>query len=188
MDVFYTAPSICLIGPDFDLMWYIGWTKIIGHTIAVIVILCYMRWFQGWRCRTSVIIGITFRIYSSLTDIVIGKRWNASVGFSDKSVYLLGDAMVSPAASTFVQLALILATTRALIKGKETFTQSVVASLQAMGQSMSRIAGIALIHTMSVKADLSTGQCNYDNYVPLLIFAHIISPSVLYPLAFIVLK
>lgn len=188
MDVFYTAPAPCLIGPDFDLMFYIGWTRIIGHTIAVIVIVVFTKWFQHWNCRHVVIVGISFRIYSSVTDIIIGKRWNVEAGISDKSCYVLGDAMISPAASMFVQLALILATTSALTKGKETLTQSIVASLQALGQSVSRIVGITLIYTMNVTGDLKTGVCNYDNYVPLLIVAHVIVPCFLFPLAFTVLR
>lgn len=138
MDVFYTAPEACLFGPNFDLMFYVGWTRIIAHMIAVIVIAVYTRYLQNWSCREAILTGVTFRICSALTDIIIGKRWNISVGVSDQSSYLLGDAMISPAASTFIQLALVLATTKALIKGKETLTQAVVASLQAMGYSVSK--------------------------------------------------
>lgn len=188
MDVFYTAPAPCLYGPDFDLMFYIGWTRIIGHTIAVVVIVVYTQWFQKWSPRSAIMMGISFRVYSSLTDIVIGKRWNVSVGISDASCYILGDAMISPAASTFVQLALILATTKALVRGKETLTQAIVTSLQAMGQSVSGIVGITLIHTFKVTADLQTNACDYDNYVPLLIVAHVVVPAFLFPLAFMTLN
>ena len=138
MDVFYTAPEACLFGPNFDLMFYVGWTRILAHVIAVVVICVYTRYMQNWNFREAILVGVTFRICSALTDIIIGKRWNIKAGISDQSSYLLGDAMISPAASTFVQLALVLATTKALIKGKETLTQAVVASLQAMGYSVSK--------------------------------------------------
>lgn len=127
------------------------------------------------------------RIYSSVTDIAIAKRWNLAIGIPDKSFYLFGVSMISPAVSTFVQLALVLATTQSLVKGKETLTLSVVTSLQSMGKVVSRIVGMMLIHAFQVEANLATGQCNYDNYVNLLIVAHILVPMALYPIAYTIL-
>ena len=86
MDVFYTAPDVCIVdGPGFGLLLYTSWTKIIAHVIAAMAMLGYMRWVTQWRCRTAVISGVTLRIFSSITDVIIAKRWNKSaVGIDDK--------------------------------------------------------------------------------------------------------
>lgn len=57
MDVFYTAPDVCLIGPDFDLMFYIGWTKIAACIVSLIVLAVYTLWFQGLSCRMAILTG-----------------------------------------------------------------------------------------------------------------------------------
>jgi len=151
--------------------------------------MAYMRWVSGWRCRTAVITGITLRIFSSITDVMIAKRWNKTVfDLNDKPSYILGDAMLSPTGSTIIQISLVIASTAALIKGREAVTQAVISALQFMGQTVSRIFGMVLIQALGVTANLTTGNCNYDKYPQLLIVAHMVIPMFLYPLAFALLR
>ena len=95
--------------------------------------------------------------------------------------------MLSPAAATFIQISLVIVSTSVLIKGREVLTQAVISALAAMGQTMSRIFGMVLIHALGVTANMQTGNCNYDNYPELLIISHMVIPMFLYPLAFALL-
>jgi len=195
-DTFYTAPEICIAGgPNLGLLWYIAWTRTFAYTISLLLMVVYMRWVIHWRCRTAILVGIVFRISSSLTDVVIGKHWNREAGISDKSMYLAGNGMLNIPSRSWIQLSLVIAAVSPLVdgnaplrvRGKEVLTMSIISGLQFMGQSMSRIYGMFLMELFDFRADLSTGNCNVDNYVPLCIAAHVVSAIFLVPVAYAIL-
>lgn len=183
MDLFYTAPDACILnGPHFDMLFYITWTKIISNIITLIAARYLYAQNMQFSCRTIICTGITIRIFSAATDIIIAKRWNVDY-ISDKVIYIFGDAVLYYVGMTIGNLGLITAATRELIVGRENTTLAIIAGARCLGISMSQILGIFLTEAYGVTGDLVTNQCNYDNYVPLIVLAHCVLTSFLYPMA-----
>jgi len=123
---------------------------------------------------------------STFTDVLIAKRWNESkLGISDKAAFILGDAIISPAASMLVLLPMVILTSKLVTRGQESTTYAILAGFQNLGQTMSRITGISLMHTFEIKTELP--HCNFEGYPALLVFAHMMFPLITIPLAYIMI-
>jgi len=187
-DYFYTADKTCLPnGPNFDLVLYTTTAAIIGGIFGTIGSLIYAKWMSEWSMRTTIQLAAILRCMSTITDVIIAKRWNITkLGISDKAMFLFGDAMLSPVASMLVLLPMVIMTSKLVDKGHESTTYAILAGFQNIGQTISRIIGIALMHGFAVNlsADPYT-QCNFEGYPSLLVLSHMILPSLCIPLAYV---
>jgi hypothetical protein len=191
-DVYYTAPDVCIPnGPNFNLLFYTAWTKTIAYCISLLMMLGFMKWGIHMKYRSVIMFGIILKISTSLTDVIIAKRWNLMVSISDESFYFFGDGMLNIPASTWTQIAIVMATlspqSAHAMKGKEVFTLAIVNGMKFMGNSASRIYGMFLIDMFGLTANMATGNCNFDNYPALSIAAHVVSPIFLFPIAYMLL-
>lgn len=189
-DYFYTADKTCIPdGPNFDLVLYTTTAAVLGGIFGAVGSFIYAKWLSSWSMRTTVQVAAVLRCLSTITDIVIAKRWNITkLGISDKAMFLFGDAMVSPVASMLVLLPMVVMTSKLVDKGHESTTYAVLAGFQNVGQTISRIIGIALMHgfAVNVSADPYT-RCNFQGYPSLLVLSHMILPSLCIPLAFVMI-
>jgi hypothetical protein len=96
--------------------------------------------------------------------------------------------MVDPAASTLVYLMITLVSVSLIVPGKETFIRAFFLSMIAMGQNVSRVFGLFIGYSMGISASLVTEECNYTNYVSLIVLSHIVIPSAIFPIAFFLLQ
>jgi len=160
---------------------------VLGGLFGAIGSGVYAKWLSVWSMRTTIQVATVLRCLSTITDVIIAKRWNIThLGISDKSMFLFGDAMLSPVASMLVLLPMVIMTSKLVDKGHESTTYAILAGFQNIGQTVSRIIGIALMHGFAV--DISSDpykQCNFDGYPSLLVFSHMILPSLSIPLAYV---
>jgi hypothetical protein len=191
-DIYYTAPDVCVAGgPGFDLLFYTAWTKTIAYCISFAMMMAYMKWAINWNYRSVIMFGITLRISSSLTDVIIAKHWNRMIGISDASFYFFGDGMLNIPTSSWSQMCVVMASLAPSksnpVKGKEIFAMALISGIQYMGKSLSRIYGMFLIDLFGITAHIGSGNCNFDNYAALSIAAHVVSAIFLYPIAYTLL-
>lgn len=186
-DYWYTATPECVNdGPHFDLIIYTTTASILGGIIGVIMAAVYAAWFSNWKLRNIIQMAAIFRCASTFTDVLIAKRWNQThLGLSDKATFILGDAIISPAASMLVLLPMVLLTSKLVTRGQESTTYAILAGFQNLGQTMSRITGVALIHSFKIHTE--PPNCNFDGYPALIIFSHMAFPLIAIPLAFIMI-
>lgn len=186
---FYTADANCLPGgPDFDFVFYTSTAAIISGVFGSVAAVIYAKWLSRWSARTLLQFVALLRCVSSFTDVVIAKRWNISVGISDKAMFLLGDAVFAPVASMLVLLPMVVITASFVDKGTESTTYAILAGFQNLGQSIARIIGIALMHAFAINlaADPYT-PCNFDGYPALLVLSHMLLPTLCIPLTYVLI-
>ena len=185
ISVFYTAPDACIVnGPAFDLVFFTTAAAAVAGTVGVVVSVVKARHMSHWPTRLLVQAANLLRILGATSDIAVAKGWNTSIGISNKWAFLLGDAIVNPTGLMISTIALAAFSSKTVYKNRETVTYSIVTSWQNLGVAVSRVLGLTLMHAFNVSADMSSG-CNFDNYVPLLILAHIILPVFNIPLSYL---
>lgn len=185
ISVYYTAPDACVInGPNFDLVFFTTAAATTAGLVGVIVSVVKARHFSPLSTRFLVQIANLLRILGSTSDIAVAKGWNTRIGLSNQWAFLLGDAIVNPIGLMISTIALAAFSSQTVYKNRETVTYAIVTSWQNLGVAVSRVMGLTLMHMLQVSADMDTG-CNFDNYVPLLVLAHIVLPAFNIPLSYL---
>lgn len=177
LDGYYTAPDNCVLdGPGFNLRFYTTAINFISAAVGMGAVVLYNRVFSSWTVRGTMQVAILMRMFSSLFDLAIAMRWNKTyLGISDEVFFLFGGAIVDPTASMLVTVASSVLVSNTVYHGRATTTYAVLLSFQYLGQSMSRILGLAITSYMGVRANRYTG-CNFDNYPDLIVFTELVSP------------
>lgn len=147
-DYWYMAAPDCVPnGPHFDLIIYTTTACVLGGIIGVCMAYLYARVFSAWSFRSTIVFAAVFRCTSTFTDVMVAQRWHLYIGLGDKAAFILGDAIVSPAASMLVLLPMVVLTSKLVTRGQESTTYAILAGFQNLGQTMARIAGVAHTHS-----------------------------------------
>lgn len=183
-DYWFTATEPCVEnGPQFSLAFYTSIVTLISGIIGFLVAAGYTSLAGKWSYRTAIQFAILFQAASCITDITLAKRWNRSVlGIGDKVFFLLGDAVVSPAASMLKIIPMAILTSKLVVQGKETLTYSLLAGFQNLGQVYAKLLGLACMSAFGIH---TTPPCNFTFYPQLLFLAHMLGPLLAVILAFV---
>lgn len=186
-DYFYTSKTICdRSGPQFSYVFYTTYASILSGIFGIFACWVYPRLFSKWSIQSTIRFTILFRTVSVVSDFLIATRWNETkLGLSDKLVFILGDAIISPVASMLSLLPVIILTAELVIKGHEATTYAVLASFQNLGSTISRLLGVFFMNAFGVYS--TSTSCSYENYPYLLILAHLVVPLVCIPFSYILL-
>lgn len=184
-DYWFTAGPECVEdGPHFSLTMYTTVVSIMSAIAGIGGSLLYTRTLIHWTFRSAMQTAIVFHAMTAITDIILAKRWNLThLGLSDDIFFLFGDAVITPMASMLKLIAMAILTSKVVQKGKETWTYSMLAGFQNMGMVISKILGLALTQSFSIKT--VAPACNFTYYPALIFFCHMIMPLLALVFAYI---
>jgi hypothetical protein len=183
-DYWFTATAPCVEnGPAFSLSFYTSVVTLISGIVGLVTALAYNSIAGNWSYRSAIQFAIVFQATSCFTDIILALRWNVNtLGISDKVFFLLGDAVISPAASMLKIIPMAILTSKLVQRGKETLTYSLLAGFQNLGQVYAKLLGLASMAAFGIH---TTPPCNFTYYPALLFFAHMLGPLLAAILAYL---
>lgn len=177
MSYYYTMPSPCVPAPapSFDYTFY----QTIAGTIAVVVPIAgtviFQAAFASGTFRRVIIVTTIIKSSTSIFDIMLVNRWNHKINFSDKAMYLFGDASLQPLLYMFSYLPQTLLMSRISAGvGANAVLFGVVAGFESIGQNFAAMAGSYIAQLLNINSQ--PGECNWDNLTWLIIICHIFSP------------
>ena len=179
-DYWYTADNECVVGgPAFDYTYYSTYVRIVAAVASWVGVLLFQTVMGAWKIRKIFWVSVLLRCAGGIFDIVIVKRWNLSMGISDKAMYMVGDAIIYDICYTLNFMPAVLLTSKLCPKDMEATTYALLAGFQNFGQQVARTIGVAMITTFDIRTE---PPCQWDGLVEMIALAHIIMPLVLVPL------
>jgi hypothetical protein len=126
--------------------------------IAFTGILLYNRFLSSWAYRKIFACTMIFLAIMNLTDVVLVKRWNLSIGIPDE-VMVLGDCALSPMARRFYIMPLYILAAKVCPSGAEATVFAILTALGNFGSSVSVYYGSLVLQYFDIR------DGNYDNLV-----------------------
>jgi folate/biopterin transporter len=191
IDYFYTASSACLEdGPHFNFKYYTTFSTIAGAFAGWFGVVLFQAWMRDWKFRKVFWFTTAIRVCGSIFDIFIAKRWNRSIGMSDKAMYLFGDAIIYSILYQMDFMPAVVLTSKVCPKGLESTVYALLAGFQNMGQNVSQSIGAYMISAFGVRTvcEPSMGEtcdCNFDSLPSLLFICHMVLPLLTIPLTWV---
>lgn len=176
LDYFYTADAICLPnGPHFSFKYYITFTGILGAVFSFLTVFLYQAWLKHWKFRNVLIFTTILIAFAGIFDIIIVKRLNLVLGISDKTFYILGEAIVESVVNMLYWIPSSAIISKACKVGLESTTYSYIAGLNNFALLASSLLGAVIFNAAGIK---TTGgeNCNFDALWWLILLFHIILP------------
>lgn len=178
----FTADDDCVRnGPHFSLAFYLSVSAIVTGISGTIVSGAYKETLGKLTYRLAIQVTILTLVASAISDVVLAKRINSKG--TDGLLFLLGDATLYPAATIAKTICFQTLATKYVHKGKETTMFSLLSGFQILGQIVSKILGLALLGAFNIKT--TAPGCNFVYYAWLIVFAHMLLPSIGYCMTFI---
>ncbi|QDZ19429.1 folate/biopterin transporter [Chloropicon primus] len=193
LDYFYTAGPECFAGgPSFSFSYYTTYTVIVGSLAAWLGVVLFQAWMRDWNFRRVFWLTTFVRVIGSIFDICIALRWNLSIGISDKTMYMFGDAVIYNIVYQMDFMPAVVLTSKVCPKGLESTIYALLAGMQNMGQNVSQSLGSYLIEAMGVKTACKPSvdeecDCDFDNLPLLLFVSHMVLPLLTIPLTFLLI-
>lgn len=182
LDYWFTAHPECVPdGPHFSFTYYVTCASIVGSVAGLIGIAAFERFLSSRSFRTAFWTTLVVKIAASSFDIFIVKRYNKRLGINDKFAFILGDAIISRAASALEYLPAAVLTSKLCPEGMEATVYALLASYQSLGSDVSRTFGVALIDWLGVK---TTAPCDFTNLPRAILIARVLLPLLSFPLVF----
>lgn len=186
MDYFYTASNDCVKGgPHFSYKYYITWTGVVGAFISFIGTFIYQFFFGKTNIRKILLSTTLLCALFSCFDLIIVKRWNLSIGISDKWTYLLGDAICYNLIDMLNYIPLMTLISKICPEKLETTTYAFVSGISNLARIFSYLIGAYSIQIFKINTII---PCNFDNLWLLIIIGHIaLNLLILIPCIFILI-
>lgn len=175
LDYFYTANPVCLPGgPNFDYSYYITYTGLVGTAISLVGVGLYQVLLSRLRFRPVLFLTTFFVILGGLSDLVLTMRWNLAWGISDKTAYMLGEAVLEPLLDMLNWIPASALIAMAVPKGMESSCFAFMAGISNFARMASDLSGSVIYTAAGI---VTTDEaCNFDALPALLIACHIVLP------------
>ena len=189
LQYFFIAPPSCLKdGPNFSYVFFTTWASLIGAVFSLLGLALFQAKLSHWHIRRIFYLTTLLRIAASIFDIAMVQRWNTNyLGISDRTFFVLGDAIISPVISMISFLPMVIITSKLCTRGLESTTYSILAGFQNLGAIVSRSAGSFAIALLGMQTkhcpysfqNLGTGIAVCNMAMPLLVlgFARLLLPD-----------
>mmetsp|Transcript_8734 Transcript_8734/g.29150 ORF Transcript_8734/g.29150 Transcript_8734/m.29150 type:complete len:246 (-) Transcript_8734:940-1677(-) len=182
LDYWFTAEEECVPGgPHFDYTYYSTYVRIVGSIAAWAGVILFQAIMGNWRLRRIFWVSVVLRCAGGIFDILIVNRWNRRLGISDKTMYMIGDAIIYEVCYTLNFMPAVVLTSKLCAKDLEATTYAMLAGFQNFGQQVSRTVGVFFITIFNIRTD---APCSWDGLSLLIAVAHIFLPLLLVPLTF----
>ncbi|KAG5511161.1 hypothetical protein JKF63_07103 [Porcisia hertigi] len=184
LDSFYTASKECYPGgPNFTFMFYNTISAVIGNMAGIAAVAAFPYFFSKHSLRFTLVFTYSIQVLASLFDIIIVKRWNLRIGIPDHAMYLFGDAIIYKVSYYFAWMPTVVLLSRICPRGSESLVYALVAGFGHLGGSLSGVVGSLL---MEFKLPIKTSTpCDFSNIPMLLLVGHILLPTLIVPLSFL---
>lgn len=131
LDYFFTADESCLPGgPNFSLTYYITYVNIVASLTSFIGVILFEKYLSHSTFRFALWTSHALRIFASLFDMAIVKRWNISLGIPDKFFFITGDGIILNAIVMMELLPLVVLISKSCPPGMESTLFSLLVSYQ----------------------------------------------------------
>lgn len=186
MDYFFTAKETCIKdGPHFTMTYYITWANIVASIGSLIGVTVFQRFLNGRSFRLAFSLGIIVKLFASMFDYIIVKRYNTKLfGISDKTFFMLGDAVISPIVLMLDLMPAVVLTSKVCPPGMEASVYALLVSYQNLGGGVASTIGVEVINYLNIS---TTEPCNFDGLPGAIIFGHVILPALAFPLIFLLI-
>jgi len=181
LDYFYTASPECVPGgPAFSLTFYLTTATLVSALCGIIGVCIFQGTFSSWHYKTLMRLTIVLRSVVALVDVAIISRATLQAGIPDHVAYLFADSCFGTILATLDTMAMAMLTSFLCPPGTETIVYAIVAGLQNLGGSVAEVAGNAIGTAFGIKFDGT--ECEYSNFVSVLLAGTVVLPLVLLPL------
>jgi hypothetical protein len=137
LDYWYTSDSTCVLGgPNFDYTYYATYVRIVAAIASFVGVVLFQTVMAGWQIRTIFYVSVLLRCAGGVFDIIIVQRWNIAVGISDKTMFMIGDAIIYDICYTLNFMPAVLLTSKLCPKEMESTTYALLAGFQNFGQQV----------------------------------------------------
>jgi folate/biopterin transporter len=137
LDYWYTSDSTCVLGgPNFDYTYYATYVRIVAAIASFVGVVLFQTVMAGWQIRTIFYVSVLLRCAGGVFDIIIVQRWNIAVGISDKTMFMIGDAVIYDICYTLNFMPAVLLTSKLCPKEMESTTYALLAGFQNFGQQV----------------------------------------------------
>nr|CAJ2481166.1 unnamed protein product [Leishmania braziliensis] len=186
LNTFYVAKPACLPdGPHFSYTFYNAMNGILGNIAGISGTMVFAHLFPNYSYRFVMSLSAVLLPAASMFDLIILKRWNLAIGIPDHAMYIFGDAIIYEACDMLLNMPMMMLMCRIAPCGAESMVFALLASIYHLGTSTSSAIGYLLMET--IWPVVTTGTCDYSNAPWLVITGHIVTPVLIFPLAYVLL-
>lgn len=185
LDYFFTADSKCVPnGPQFSMTYYITVVNAIACFAMVIGVALFQRYLSNSTFRFSLVVTNIIFLIASVFDYVIVKRYNLRFGIPDKVFFIMGEAIIVPAATMLELMPCVVLMSKVCPPGIESTVYSILASYQNLGVIVSRSLGVFLIRWCNIR---TVYPCDFSGLPKAIVIGHGILPALVFPLVFLLI-
>lgn len=186
LDFWYTASPECVPdGPHFDYTYYSTYTAWVSSLASMAGLWLFQRFMKNWPIRFVFWLSVVLRLFASLFDLIIVKRWNRLIGINDKVMYMLGDAIIYDITYMLNFMPGVLLTAKLCPRNMESTVYAILAGFANFGRSTARSLGAVVQNVIGVRTNAP--YCNFDKLPMLITVGHAALPALCLPLVFILL-
>jgi folate/biopterin transporter len=185
LDYYYTSDDTCVPGgPAFSYEYYQTLANIIGNVAGFAGTILFQKFFLKGTFRRIFWFTTFLKIFASMFDIIIVKRWNIDIGIPDKAFYIFGDAIVYQLTTMLDFMPSVVLMSRLCPPGMEATIFALLAGVSNFGQTSSRTIGYMVSDWLNIR---STIPCDYSNLPWLIAIGHCFTPLLILPLTILLL-
>lgn len=174
LSYFYTADEACLPnGPGFSYSYYITYTGLVGTSISFAGVWLYQLTLSRMRFRPVLLLTTVLAVFGGLADLIITMRWNVMWGVSDKTAYMLGEAILEPLLEMMNWIPASALIAMAVPKGMESSCFAFMAGISNFSAMVSQISGSVLYKSVGVQ---TTVPCNFEALPWLVLMCNVCLP------------
>lgn len=176
LSYFYTADAVCLPnGPHFSYSYYITYTGLVGTVISFVGVWLYQFTLSRLRFRPVLVLTTVLAVFGGLADLVITMRWNVAWGISDKTAYMVGEAILEPLLGMLNWIPASALIAMAVPKGMESSCFAFMAGISNFSGMVAQISGTVLYKAAGVVTTLDP-VCNFEALPWLVLLCHVCLP------------
>jgi hypothetical protein len=175
---FYTATPACLPdGPHFSYTYYITYSGLVASVVSLVFTLVYPYLFGTWKFRHVILLSTLLGFFAGGIDMAIVLRWNTRVlGISDRVFYILGEAIVENLIMSIFWIPSSTIIGKVCPPGLESAVYAFIAGLANMGAIVADLSGACAVEWSGLR---SVGDCNWAPLPWLVLFGHILVPTLI---------
>lgn len=177
-EYFYTES--CIGTPGFSYWFYKSLTALLASLFALLGIYCLSK-IENWSVRSIVVFLTIAKCSLSSLEVAQATRLNIEWGIPDEVTYIFSEAVSFPVFGMMFFMTTFIMTTRCVERGSEVLTFALLAGFQNYATIVATSAGHYFIDAYQIKG------CDFRNLPLALLIGHMVLPSSLVALAYILL-
>ena len=144
-------------GPHFSPFFYVTIMGAVGAIFSLIGVYIYNKYMKNWKYRTLFTINNLIFMIVNLTNIIVYKRWNLTLGISDK-LFVLGADAFQEVVAKWNWLPGIVILSQMCPDGVEATMYALLAGAQNFGSNLASYAGAYVLTLLKVQPNGSINE------------------------------